>query len=230
MRGLALRLLAALAFVPVAYLLAALIGAAIPVNAGWREPPRGVTIYVADNGIHTGIIVPAVHPLHDWRPLVKPSHLPDPRQAGDWLEFGWGDRDFYLNTPTWAEFSLTTALKAAVGAGEGALVHVDHWREPIPGPDVRRLTVSEGQYSVLVERLRASFRLDEAGRAAPVRGYGPSDVFYPAHGRYSAFQTCNSWVGRTLAHAGVRMGAWTPFSAMVMAWMPKPSQSARAPS
>lgn len=220
MKRILLRLLAVIALVPVAYALAAVAGSAIPANPGWRPPAQGVTIYVADNGIHTGIILPAVHPLHDWRPLVKPSHLPDPRYAGDWLEFGWGDRDFYLNTPTWADFSLATALEAAVGAGEGALVHVDHWRQPFPGANVRRLTISAAQYRRLVERILGSFALDEHGRAVPIRGYGPSDVFYPAHGRYSAIKTCNSWVGWTLAEAGVAVGAWTPFSAMVMAWMP----------
>ena len=164
--------------------------------------------------------MPAAHPLHDWRPLVKASHLPDPRYAGEWLEFGWGDRDFYLNTPTWADFSLAVALRAAVGAGQGALVHVDHLGQPREGPAVRRLTISEEQYRRLVARIRSTFLLPRDGRIVPVRGYGPSDVFYPAHGRYSAWATCNSWVGWTLGAAGVKIGAWTPFSAMVMSWMP----------
>ncbi len=40
------------AAVPALYLLAALIGSLVPVNRGWSEPERGVTIYIADNGIH----------------------------------------------------------------------------------------------------------------------------------------------------------------------------------
>ena len=43
---------------PALYLLFALIGSLFPVNRGWTEPDRGTTIYIADNGVHTDIIMP----------------------------------------------------------------------------------------------------------------------------------------------------------------------------
>ena len=48
-----------IAAVPIAYLLAALIGSLVPVNRGWTEPDEGVTIYLANNGIHSDIVMPA---------------------------------------------------------------------------------------------------------------------------------------------------------------------------
>ena len=229
LRAVVRRLALAVLLLPFAYLLAALVGSAIPANADWREPREGVTIYVADNGIHTGLILPAANSIHDWRPLVKATHLRDPRYAaGGWLEFGWGDRDFYLNTPTWSDFNLATALHAAIG-GVGTLIHVDHLSEPEPGPSIRRLTLTPEQYRRLTLHILASFDRDLDGRATPVGGYGLNDVFYPARGRYSAIRTCNSWAGGALKAAGVRVGRWTPFSAMVIAWMPtsgaRPNQS-----
>lgn len=218
------RAAAVLLLIPFAYLFAALVGSAIPLNPGSRQPTQGVTIYVADNGVHTGVIVPIAHPLHDWRPIVSPAHVANP---GDWIEFGWGDRDFYLNTPTWADVSVPTVLRAAVGAGGETLVHVDHWDRPRPGAFVRRLVLTPEQYRRLTERIRGSFASDAP---VPIRGYGASDVFYPARGRYSALRTCNSWVARTLAAAGVRIGVWTPFSAMVMAWLPEPPRDQPASS
>jgi hypothetical protein len=43
-----------------------------------------------------------------------------------------------------------------------------------------------------------------------------SDVFYEGDGGYNAFYTCNEWAGAALREAGVRVGAWTPFSQSVM--------------
>src|SRR3546814_8948705 len=48
------------------------------------------------------------------------------------------------------------------------------------------------------------------------RGYQDFDTFYGAKGRYDALMTCNAWTGAALRHAGVRVGAWTPFPATVM--------------
>ena len=71
-------ILLALAAVPGLYLLAALLGSLIPVNRGWQEPHRGITIYLADNGIHADIIMPAVAEDLDWRPLVPKRDFASP--------------------------------------------------------------------------------------------------------------------------------------------------------
>lgn len=209
------RLLAALALAPLLYLAAGAVGGAIPRNPGWVAPDDGITIFVATNGVHSGIVVPAVGPDMDWRTIVRPSHLADPRSAGQWLWFGWGDRDFYLNTPRWADLSPATVLRAAIGS-DATLIHVDHLAAPYD--DARPLRISRDQYRRLVAGLRGSFALAPDGRAVPIRGYGAWDVFYPARGRYSAIATCNAWTGRLLGDAGVRVGVWTPFSATVMQW------------
>jgi uncharacterized protein (TIGR02117 family) len=206
----AARLLRWALLLPLLYLAAGAIGGAIPRNAGWREPAQGVTIYVASNGWHTGLILPTRVAGVDWSPLVRPEHLRDPRYAGRWLWFGWGDRDFYLNTPTWAEVRPQTVARAAVGSGD-TLVHVDHLL--VPFEDGRPVRLTQDQYRRLAARIRSAFA---SGR--PIPGYDVADVFYPAHGHYDLFRTCNWWTGRLLAQAGVRVGAWTPFSATVMQW------------
>lgn len=209
------RLLVALLLAPWLYLAAGAVGGSIPRNRGWQEPADGVTIFVATNGIHTGVVVPSVSTEMDWRTIVAPSHLADPHDAGQWLWFGWGDRDFYLNTPSWRDVSPLTVLRAGFGSGE-TLIHVDHLQAPFH--DARPVTISRAQYRRLVAGLRASFALTPDGRATPIRGYTGQDIFYPARGRYSAITTCNAWTGGLLADAGVTMGLWTPFSATVMQW------------
>ncbi len=196
------------------YLAAGLIGGAIPSNREWTPPADGVTVWVETNGIHTGIIVPKVAAGVDWRPLLRPEHLADPRY-GRWsyAAIGWGERTFYLETPTWADVRLTTVLGAAIGSTR-TLMHVEHLPRPREGNDVRRLVLRPEEYRRLAAYLRAGFR---DSRAA-IRGYGAYDVFYDARGRYSAIRTCNAWTGDALRSAGVRIGWWTPFPWSVMVW------------
>lgn len=205
---------AAVAAVPLGYVLAGLIGGAVPANGDWRPPAQGVTIFVESNGVHTGLVVPKVAAGIDWRRLARPEHLADPRYAGwDHLSFGWGERTFYLETPTWSQVKLRTILGAAIGS-ERTLVHVDHVPRPGSDPDVRRIVLRPEEYRRLARFIADSV----APGAAHLRGYGAYDAFYESNGRYSALRTCNAWTGAALAQAGVRVGAWTPFPLTVMWW------------
>jgi uncharacterized protein (TIGR02117 family) len=204
-----------IAAIPLLYGTAGMIGGAIPVNANWREPADGIRIYVEDNGIHTGLVLPVQAAGVDLRDLASPGDLRDPRYgAHRWRSFGWGDRDFYIGTPTWSDVNPLTVLKAATGQGATAM-HVDFVPEPRLGSDVRTIVLRPDEYRRLTAFVRASF----AGKGS-VPGYADYDAFYPATGGYSAIRTCNAWTGEALKAAGMRMGAWTPFPVTVMAWLP----------
>src|SRR5690348_7825043 len=119
-------LLLAAATLIAGYALAAVAGSAIPVNSGWHQAATGVRVYVIDNGVHTDLVLPVAAEGVDWRELVKPEDLADPAQAArSHLAFGWGDRDFYLNTPSWSQVKPWRVLSALVGAGRTVL-HVAH--------------------------------------------------------------------------------------------------------
>ena len=208
----------ALLALPVLYFLAALILGAVPANRGWQPAKGGVTVFVRTNGVHTWIMVPKVTPEMDWRPLVPGGHLKDPRWGdGNYVALGYGNRTFYLETPTWGDLTMKNAFLAAFGRGR-SLVHADHDDDPQPTEYQRPLTLSRDQYRRLVEFARDSFQYDAAGRTMPLlgRGYGGSDMFYEAVGPYSAVYTCNGWTGRALRRAGVKMGIWTPLSQSIM--------------
>ncbi|MCW3847246.1 TIGR02117 family protein [Sphingomonas sp. LB-2] len=217
MRGLAKfvgRLLATFAGIIVGYALAALAGGAIPVNSGWTQPGSGVRIYVIDNGVHTDLVLPMVAQGVDWRDLVKPGDLADPKQAGHpYLSFGWGDRDFYLNTPSWSQVSPVRVASALAGMGRTVL-HVAHLPAPEAGPHMRSVILRPDEYRRLAAYVRGTF-----GDGPSVHGYGNNDAFYEAKGGYSAIRTCNQWTGGALREAGVKMGWWTPFPFAVMIWL-----------
>jgi uncharacterized protein (TIGR02117 family) len=214
--------LALLIGLPLLYFLAAILGTLIPANSDWKEPERGVTIFVRTNGVHTWIMTPKMAEGVDWRSFADPGHIRDRRYAGgDYIAFGFGNRDFYLNTPSWSDLSLPTAFAAAFGRGP-ALLHVDHVWNPRPGEYQQPIRISPGEYRRLASHIRESFALDAGGRPIPLlgRGYGASDIFYEAKGRYDARRTCNEWSGEALRTAGIRTGIWTPMSQSVMWRLP----------
>lgn len=211
------RSLAALLLVLLIYVAAGLIGGAIPRNGGWRAPANGVVVYIEDNGIHTGLVVPKVAAGIDWRGVTPATDIADPRYAAfDHVAFSWGEQGFFLNTPTWADVRPSTIAAAAIGS-DHTLIHVEHLPRPTTGSDVRAVTLSAADYRRLAAFIAASI----VPKGERHRGYAHNDVFYQSNGRYDAFRTCNDWTGKALRTAGVRMGAWTPFPITVMWWLPR---------
>jgi uncharacterized protein (TIGR02117 family) len=213
-----LRAFGAIIALPLLYFLAAALLGAIPANGDWEEPKEGVQLFIRTNGVHTWIVVPKVTPEMDWRPFVPGEDLRDPRWGGaSHVALGYGNRTFYLETPTWGDLTMRNAFLAAFGQGR-TLMHADHDHDPKADELTRPLRVTREQYAKLVEHVRASFQLDGEGRTMPVlgRGYTSSDMFYEAVGPYSALYTCNAWTGEALRAAGVRTGLWTPLSQSIM--------------
>jgi uncharacterized protein (TIGR02117 family) len=199
------------------YMVAALIGSLMPVNSKWQNSQHGYEVYLHDNGIHLSIIVPRKQHLNNLEGVFPSAHLPGNQRAGEYLMFGWGDRDFYLNTPTWRDLSSRHALNAFVGSGE-TLLHVDHL-EALPN-SVTKLTVEHEAFQTILSEIVLTVNANaSAPTPAPIKGYGSSDVFYPARGAdYSALYTCNNWVSDILAKARIRTGRWTPLPFGVMWW------------
>jgi uncharacterized protein (TIGR02117 family) len=217
------------------YMAAAMIGSMIPRHSGWRETPGGSVIWLHNNGIHTSIIVPCRPPSGDAinsdlvRCLFPEGNAQAPSGNVRYQMIGWGDRDFYLNTPYWRDLRLGTAVTALLGSGQ-MLMHVDNLAA-VPTRGVKPLRVNQREFTAIMDQLAASYRsapltVGDPAASAPIPGYGPDDVFYPAATaagegpRYSALYTCNNWVSDILANAGVRTARWSPFPGGVMRWFP----------
>jgi len=118
----------ALAAIPGLYLFAAIVGGLIPVNRGWSEPDQGITIYIADNGIHADLVLPVRAAGLDWAPLVPQSDFASPLAGAKFIAFGAGERRVYLDTPTWADITPRTAW-AGIAGGE-RVMHVEYVADP----------------------------------------------------------------------------------------------------
>ncbi|MFC3099282.1 DUF2459 domain-containing protein [Altererythrobacter lauratis] len=213
------------------FLLSAWIGSSLPrptpasISApiSAPEPSAGdsVTIMVETNGVHTGIIMPIVSAEMDWRAVFPSAGRAVNGRYPTHIAVGWGEREVFLNTPTWADLKLSTALRIALQGGE-PVMRVSHYVRPAPGKNFRPLTIARADYARMAEAIAASLA-PAGGPHAPLRGVDPHDAYYPARGTYTLAQTCNSWVGDMLAHGGVPMGRWTPFAGGVMKWIDAPS-------
>lgn len=193
------------------------IGSSIPRNGHWREAQDGIEILVETNGVHTAIVMPLVTPLKDWRKDFPATDLVEPHRPYTHVSVSWGEREVFLETPTWADLSPRAVLRIILTGGEG-LLHVAHYVRPAPGASIRPLKIGSAEYARLVRRIEASLPNGAPRKVYP--GYEDYDVFYDARGRYTSINTCNQWVSDTLAAAGIRTGWWTPFAGGVMKWVP----------
>ncbi|WP_020527290.1 DUF2459 domain-containing protein [Flexithrix dorotheae] len=174
----------------------------VPSDAKTCKPQQ--TIYVSSNGVHLDIIVPGSM----LSTKIKSQLSFDP--SWNFVAFGWGDEDFYLNTPTWNDLSLKTALKAMFLPSKTAM-HVTvfkstkaHWKS---------VEVCTHQLEILNRYLDQSFHHDEEKQFVKISssGYSQNDSFYKATGNYSCIITCNEWVNKALKNMKLKAPVWSPF-------------------
>jgi len=194
-----------------------------PANA---KPPADaatapeVEAWVLSNGVHTDYVFPVRSATIDWRRVFAPADFRAPPPDAEFVAIGWGDREFYLNTPTWADLTASRAVGALLG-GNRALLHVSYLRRAQLGRGAYRLPLTQARYAQLVAYVRTAL---PAGEAKPIAGrhYDDQDAFYEAEGGYNLFETCNTWTGRGLRRAGVTASRWTPFDFTVV-WHLEPA-------
>ena len=204
---------AAVVIVIVLYVIVAMISSMIPVNTSQPVSGKDHVIYIRSNGIHTDIVMPVKNELVNWLGLVDPAHT----RAGDinlqYLAFGWGDREFYKNTPEWNDLTPGVAFKALF-LDSPAAIHVKFKHFVINDDHTIPIKVTSEQYLKLADYIKSSFTLDENGAAQNIRGlnYELSDAFYQANGSLTMLNTCNTWTNKALKSAGLRASLWTPFT------------------
>jgi len=203
------RTLAAILALPVLYLVAALIGSLIPVNRGWQEPRDGITIYLANNGVHSDIVMPVTAQGLDWAPIIPRGDFAAAEPSARWIAFGSGEQRVYLNTPTWWDITPRTIWSAL--AGGGRVMHVEYVSDP--GYAAHEIRLRPEEYRRLWAAIRADFALDANGRPKHIAhpGYGCCDAFYQATGKANAIRTCNAWTADRLRVAGIKTSLWPPF-------------------
>lgn len=194
------------------YFLLAFVLSRIPVNSQ-VVAGKDVTIYILTNGVHTDIVVPLRTSIIDWSQKVRFTDTKSHDSSATFVAFGWGDKGFYLETPTWADLSPKVAFRAATGLSTSA-IHATFYTILLENKNCKRITISTEQYKKLVHFISKSFQQTPSGLFICINTnaqYGEHDAFYEAVGSYSIFHTCNTWANRALQSCEQKSAFWTPF-------------------
>lgn len=164
-----------------------------PMDSG----PRSQAVHVVSNGWHTAIVVPHAE-------VAATGLVPEAAQFPDaaFLEFGWGDREYYQA----AEATLGMTLRAALTPTPAVMHLAGRARVPEPreGREVVRAMLTEAGFRRMLRAIGAKFERPEEGPAEPVApGLYPESRFYDARGSFHLFNTCNTWTARMLRAGGV---------------------------
>lgn len=210
-----------LLFAFVSYLAIVLIGL-LPVNNDFVPARDGIEIFLVSTPVHAEIVLPIDTNTIDWR-----EHFPDECFSRDvsgatHVAIGWGEREFYIETRTWADLRVSTAARALFWPSDTCF-HVAMIRAKYLRDDARSVMISVEQYEQLVEYVNQGFRSDASGGKIQLdnASYAWNDAFFEAHGTYHCLNTCNSWVGGAMKTAGIKTGWLTPLPKTIFLYLPK---------
>lgn len=193
-----------------AYLLIVTLLSFVSVNEDVTVNQEEIPIYILTNGVHTDIVLPIKNEHHDWSTQLKFEHTKSKDTTYQYVALGWGDKGFYLETPTWADLKVSTAVKAASGLSTSAM-HVTFYKHLKENQSCKKIQISLENYKKLIAFINESFQT-KSGEFLKIETnavYGKHDVFYEANGSYSLFYTCNSWANQALKAANQKAALWT---------------------
>ena len=168
-------------------------------------------IYILYNEMHTDIILKLTKNNKKWNRLFPLKY----KEKG-YLAFGWGDKETYLNTPTWNRLKISTILKALF-INTPSLMHVSYYSDIKRFKNIKIITLSKQQLQELEKSILKSFNFENNQY---YKAYANNDLFYPSTHQYNLFHTCNTWTGDRLREANITMSYWTPLSQNVISSLP----------
>jgi uncharacterized protein (TIGR02117 family) len=148
-------------------------------------------VYVVHNNWHAALVVPKADLIHGLVP--EQEHFPE----AEYLEIGWGDRDYFPAT----QESVGLALRAAFWS-RGSVLHVVGFKgtvtDYVTDGEIIEIILSREAFLNLSAFVSASFsRADPSVPGSSQPGLVATGRFYPAIGRFSILRTCNTWIAST---------------------------------
>jgi len=178
-------------------LLAPVACATAPTGPAPRPDEPAVSFWLVTQDAHTGIAV---------RRADIPAGLwPESRDfpQADYLEVGWGERNYYMGR----DQGFWGTLRVALGSNPSVL-HVAGIRGPLPvsfpASEIIELSLPAAGYERLIRHIHDAYDRTGAPVVAPLGPglYGDSR-FYPGRESFSLLRTCNVWTAQGLRDAGL---------------------------
>ncbi|MCK4442118.1 MAG: DUF2459 domain-containing protein [Sulfurovaceae bacterium] len=202
-----------LIFIVIVYIYTAYIFTIFPYQNKIVNNKKTKNIYLYYDNMHTDIIINIKDTNYNWQKIL-PKLLKN-RTKG-YISFGWGDKETYLNTPSWSDLKLTTALKALF-INTPSIIHIRYYNNINKNNDIKKIEVTNKQYKHIENSL-----LDSFGEKIIFihKGYWRNDLFYYSPYKYNLIHTCNTWTGDILRESNITMSYWTPMSCCVIKFFP----------
>ena len=176
------------------------------------------SVFVVHNNWHAALVVRKA----DLSQALVPEqgHFPE----AEYLEIGWGDRDYFPAT----EESVGLALRAAFWS-RGSVLHLVGFRGAVEdyftGGEIIELALSPEAFQRLSQFVSANFvRPAPSVPAQSQPGLVAAGRFYPAAGRFSILRTCNTWIAEALKSAGLDISPGHVITAASLARQVRPHQ------
>lgn len=171
-----------------------------------------VSIYLTTNGVHADLVLPVKTEIKDWSESVTFENTIAKDSTAKFVAFGWGDKGFYLDTPTWADLKFKTAFAATFALSNSAM-HTTFYKKMTESESCKLIKISNSEYKQLVDYIDSSFERSADGKLIHIvtdANYNNNDAFYEAIGTYNLFKTCNTWANNGLKSCGQKACLWTP--------------------
>lgn len=158
-----------------------------------RVEGTAATVLVVSRSWHSSVVLARA----DLPAGVIPESADFPQSR--FLEFGWGDEEYYqAAAPT-----IMMTLRAALWPTPSVLLVEAFDARPAaryPDADIVELRIEAKDYAALIDFIDRSFDRGNRGRdPGPTTGRR----FYPANGDFHLLQTCNTWVAKALRAGGL---------------------------
>lgn len=190
----------------------------ITVNNSYVAPKEGIEVFIVSNGVHADICLPLIKTDNFWKSYFGVENFKTLKRQPKYISFGWGDKGFYLDTPTWADLTVKTALNAAFLPSKTAL-HVSYLTEkPQLSGKVKSLIVTQETFHKIRKYIHSFVKLksNQSQLIDCCRYPDAHDNFYEANGKYHLFRTCNVWTNNVLKEAGIKTAIWSPFDTGIL--------------
>ena len=183
-----------------------------------QQEPCEFTVYLSSDGFHTNLFVPTKTAVYDW--TQRTAGLATDISAGDrYIQLGWGDRRFYMETPDWNQVNPLEAVRALLfWQNPTAMFVKGHATIPhTPNEDLKCLRLGKTDYLAMMTFIDRSFQTNSQGQKQRLgSGQDQQSGFYAATGYYSIFNTCNSWTANALQSANINTPLWGGLAQPIM--------------
>ena len=159
------------------------------------DSDRTQVVYVVRRGWHSGVALAAA----DWP--QRDSPLLATFAGARYLEFGWGDAEFYqADQPT-----SSMGISAVLWPSSTVMEVVPLPAPPPPGAEdfeAVAVRVTNAELRAIVSSLEASFVQPISPTGKTYRTAGGEARFFRARGKFYLFRMCNRWTSEILQRAG----------------------------